>query len=91
MKKFFVRFANDESGSVALELCLFIAAIAIAILAVVRSLGKKFSSDKSQDKINRRSKAGERGMSLPSNSELHVASMTKIGAERKASRIHGAS
>ena len=89
MKNFVIRFANDESGSVALEFCLFIVTIAIAILAVVRSLGKNFLSDKSRDKITRTSNAGGRN-SLASDSKLHVASMMKIGAERKASRNHGA-
>jgi pilus assembly protein Flp/PilA len=48
MKRFVLKFWNDESGATAIEYCLIAAGISLAIIAIVNGLGtnlnEKFTS-----------------------------------------------
>ena len=71
----------------ALEFSLYMAGTAIVLFALVRRLGK--ISKKASDELRLVGDSSWRN-SLPSATDVHVASVMQIAKERKASRINGA-
>jgi len=93
MKNLVIRFANDRFGSATLEFGLLAVGTAIAIFAILRRLGKKMANaPEVSDDItpNRSGKAGTWRDSLPTVSEVHVASVMQIAKERRARRSKSA-
>ena len=48
MKRIFLKFQTDETGATAIEYCLIAAFIALAIIAIVNSLGINIADELAQ-------------------------------------------